>query len=101
MKIDVKEVHDMWRMKDEARRAAVRTLHNILKRAAFRLLHEWTEHALEREMLWLFGDQIDDKGDTASSCNMHTIGAASAESDAAMALGLSESREELYQARDD
>ena len=40
-------------------------------------------------MHWLFGDQINDKGDTASTCSTHTIGAASAESDAAMALGLS------------
>ena len=45
-------------------------------------------------MCWLFGDQIDDKGDTASLCSTHTIGAASAESDTAMALGLSESCEE-------
>ena len=52
-------------------------------------------------MCWLFGDQIDDKGDTASSCNAHNIDAASAESDAAVVMGLSESREELYQAHDD
>ena len=37
MKTDVKEVHDTRRMKDEARRAAVRTLHIIRKQAAFRL----------------------------------------------------------------
>ena len=36
-------------------------------------------------------DQVDGKGDTASLCNTHTIGAASAESDVAMALGPSES----------
>jgi hypothetical protein len=35
MEIDMKEVHDTRHMKDEARCAAVRALHNILKRAAF------------------------------------------------------------------
>ena len=34
MKIDMKEVLT-WHMKDEAQHAAVRTLHNILKQAAF------------------------------------------------------------------
>ena len=51
MKTDVKEAHGARRiMKDtegakaqEARRAAVRALHNILRRAAFRLWREWTE----------------------------------------------------------
>ena len=71
MKIDVKEVLTR-RMKDEARRAAVRTLHNILKQATFRLWHEWTERTLECEMCWLFVGQVDDKGDTASSCSTHT-----------------------------
>lgn len=51
MKTDVKETHGARRiMKDtkgakaqDARRAAVRALHNILRRAAFRLWREWTE----------------------------------------------------------
>ena len=101
MKIDMMEVHNTWCMKDEARHAAVRTLHDILKQAAFRLWYKWTERALECEMRWLFGDQIDDKGDTALSCNMHNIDAASAESDMAVVMSLSESCEELYQAHDD
>ena len=51
MKTDVKEAHSAQRiMKDtegakaqEAQCAAVRALHNILRQAAFRLWHEWTE----------------------------------------------------------
>ena len=56
MKTDVKEAHGARRiMKDadgakaqEVRYAAVRTLRNILRRAAFRLWCEWTERRATR-----------------------------------------------------